>query len=239
MPVIYRPILVLANSVKKSGRCVAGREIVSDGKEYRIGAWLRPVTDHGEGELADNERTFEDKTLAGVMDFAGVPLREKVADPCQPENWRIAGTTPWKNLSPGFWRPKLEFLIETPTDLWLQPEQQTDRVSHEYLTGHPPYQSLYVVRPKNFRLSLRSYTWDGITKRKRRCLFRYRGTEYDMGLTDPVVTERYEDRIPAPGRPAVEIRLPCGDDLDICVSLTGVFQGCHFKVVATVFEGAQ
>ena len=139
----------------------------------------------------------------------------------------------------GLLAPKMESLVETPADLWLQPEQQTDRVTHEYLTAHPPEQSLYAIRPKDFRLCLRSYTWDGLTKRKRRCLFRYRGTDYDIGLTDPVVTDRYEDRIPAPGRPAVEIRLPCGDDLAICVSLTGAFQGCHFKVVATVFEDAQ
>jgi len=237
--VVFKRILVLANSMKKSGRCVAGREIVSEGKEYRLGSWLRPVTNHGEGELLDAERTYQDKTLAGVMDFAEVPLRGKVADPCQPENWRLAGTTPWKYVNAGFEPPTTEYLIEKPADLWLQPGEQADRVTHKYLTDHPPEQSLYVIRPKNFRLCLRSYNWDGVTKRKRRCLFSYRGTEYDMGLTDPVVTARYEDRIPTPGRPAIEIRLPCGDDLAVCVSLAGAFQGCHYKVVATLFEGAQ
>jgi hypothetical protein len=36
----------------------------------------------------------------------------------------------------------------------------------------------------------------------------------------------------------VEFPLPCGDDMAICVSLAREFGGCHYKVVATVFEGA-
>lgn len=235
---VRRQILVLANSVKKSGRCLAGREIVSDGKQYRLGAWLRPVSDHGEGELWDHERTYGDNSLAQVLDFAEVPLRGQVGDPCQPENWRIAGTTPWKNLNVGFQRPATNYLVERPRDLWLQPGEKTDRVTHEYLAAHPLSQSLCIVRLENFRLSLWSTSWDGAVRRKRRCVFSYRGEKYDIGLTDPIVTARYEDQIPALGRPPVEIRLPCCDDVAVCVSLAGAFQGCHYKVVATVFEGA-
>src|SRR5262245_24223954 len=161
--VVYRQLLVLANSVKKSGRCLAGREIISEGERYRLGSWLRPVTDHGEGELLDAERTYQDKTLAGVMDVADVPLCGKVTDPCQPEHWRSAGRTPLRNLSADFERPTTESLIEWPTDLWLQQGERTDRVTHPYLAAHPPKQSLYVVRPKNFRLCLRSSTWTGRT----------------------------------------------------------------------------
>jgi hypothetical protein len=236
--VVRKQILVLANSVKKAGRCIAGREIVSDGKQYQLGGWLRPVTDHGEGEVRDHERAYGDNSLAEVMDFAEVPLRGQVGDLCQPENWHIAGATRWSNLNAGFQRPTTEYLVERPRNLWLQPGEKTDRVTHEYLAAHPPEQSLYIVRPESFRLSLWSTTWDGRVRRKRRCVFTYRGNEYDIGLTDPVVTGRYEDQIPAAGRPPVEIRLPCCDNVAVCVSLAGAFQGCHYKVVATVFEGA-
>jgi hypothetical protein len=61
--------------------------------------------------------------------------------------------------------------------------------------------------------------------------------EYDMALTDPEITMRYESRMPAYGERPVEIRLSCGDNLLVCVSLAGDFGGQHYKLVATMFDG--
>lgn len=237
--VVHKRILVLANSVKKgAGRCIAGREIVAAGdNKYQLGPWLRPVTGHGEGELWPQERLYNDGRAVGVMDFADAPLERKLDEPCQPENWLLADSQRWIDASKRYERPGHALLEERPADLWLQPDQQSDRVSHDYLSGHPPAQSLYVIRPERFRLSFWSTIWDGYTKKKRRCLFRYQGADYDMGLTDPMLSDRFEAQIPAPGRPALEVRLPCGDDLLLCVSLAGAFQGYHYKLVATVLEG--
>jgi hypothetical protein len=237
--VIQKRLLVLANSVKKgSGRCVAGREILPAGEnKYRLGPWLRPVSDHGEGELWEDERLYVDGSPVSVLDFATVPLDEKVVDAGQPENWRIAGVERWRNISTRHKLPSRRTLEERPPDLWLQPNMQTDRVAHSYLTENPPKQSLYIVRPKGFRLNLRSETWDGRTKPKRRCQFVYEGVQYDLGLTDPVISERYDAQIPAAGHPTVQIQLPCADDHLICVSLAREFNGYHYKLVATVFEG--
>lgn len=60
-----------------------------------------------------------------------------------------------------------------------------------------------------------------------------------MSLTDPVLSARFEARIPAAGHPKWVVPLPCGDDLLLCISLAGVFNGHHYKVVATVFEGVK
>ena len=236
--VIHKRMLVLANSVKKgSGRCIAGREIVSAGeRKYRVGPWLRPVSDHGEGELWEEERLYVDGSPVGLMDFVDVPLDKKVADPGQPENWRIAGKERWRNVSSKHKSPSRLSLEEKPADLWLQPNVQTDRVAHSYLKENLPEQSLYIVRPKNFRLCLRTETWEGRSKPKRRCQFVYKGVEYDIGLTDPIMSEKYDAQIPAAGHPSVQIRLPRADDLLICVSLAGDFNGYHYKLVATVFE---
>jgi hypothetical protein len=110
-------------------------------------------------------------------------------------------------------------------------------VPHRNLRADPPRQSLYVVRPEQFRLIFRTERSNGTVRHRRRCVFRYRGVEYDLSLTDPVVCARDEDRFPEPGRPPVELRLSCGDDLAICVSLAREFNGFHYKVVATIFEG--
>jgi hypothetical protein len=70
-------------------------------------------------------------------------------------------------------------------------------------------------------------------------VFRYNGVEYDLSLTDPILSKRYEERIPAPEYPPLVVRLPCADNLLLCVSLAGDLQGYHYKLVATVFEGVQ
>ncbi|WP_029629961.1 dual OB domain-containing protein [Zavarzinella formosa] len=235
---IYRRMLVLANSAKKgSGRCIAGREILSvDENTYKFGSWLRPISTHGEGELWPNERICDNGNQIKVMDFVDVPLIDKSIDPCQPENWRISNTDRWKNVNSEYKLSSLNLLIESPENLWLQPKMQPDRVFHEYLKENPPDQSLYIIRPQNFLLRFWSDQWNGITKRKRRCRFDYKGVTYDLGLTDPVIGERYRDQIPGLGQPTLEARLPCSNNLLICLSLAGNLDNYHYKVVATIFE---
>jgi hypothetical protein len=56
MMTAVKRLVILANSIKHlTGACIAGREIVSDGIAYHLGDWIRPVSDHGEGELAPRE----------------------------------------------------------------------------------------------------------------------------------------------------------------------------------------
>jgi hypothetical protein len=50
-------IVVLANSVKKSARCVAGREATL-GESIKIGRWYRPISDEPEGELLPKHMTL-------------------------------------------------------------------------------------------------------------------------------------------------------------------------------------
>ena len=45
-------IVVLANSVKKSGRCLAGKEIVWTDGSWKVGNWIRPVASPDGGEIS-------------------------------------------------------------------------------------------------------------------------------------------------------------------------------------------
>lgn len=234
--VARKRMLVLANSAKVSERCIAGREVVPVGENsYRLGPWLRPVSDQGQGELRIQQRLYPNKREVQVLDFAEVALLEKVNDLYQPENWRIARFLPWANISHDYAPACVDALQERPLNLWLQPDQpRTDRVAHAYLVAHPPGRSLCIVRAERFRFRL--FPQDGITRRSPRCLFRYAGVEYEMGLTDPVIIDGHRSEMPAFDEPPVEIVLPSGDDPLVLVSLTGDFHGYHYKVVATVFE---
>jgi len=43
--------LILANSIRSRRRCIAGKEIIKENDKYKIGNWIRPVSDCGEGEI--------------------------------------------------------------------------------------------------------------------------------------------------------------------------------------------
>jgi hypothetical protein len=234
---IFKRMLILANSIKLGGRCLAGREIQLNGEcEYRIGPWLRPVSHVDGREIKHIERFYWPQDPVKVGDFVEVALAEKMNEPWHPENWRLASLDPWRRIADAFVFPPLDLLEEHPPGLWLEPGQRTDRIAHEELLANPPTHSLVMIRPEDFRLELSSMMVEDELKRRRRCLFRYRGVDYDMGMTDPVIGNRYAARIPGPDDPIATVRLPGGDPRLLCVSLACDFQGFHYKVVATIFE---
>ena len=235
--VVRKRLLVLANAVRnhrEEGRCIAGREVLDGPAGPRLGGWVRPVSGHGEGELWCSERRYPDGGWVQVLDVAEVGLAGPAGDPGQPENWALAGEGGWVEKTRDSPRP-LAGLVETPPGLWVEPGGPTDRVSRGHLTAHPPGQSLYVVRPEEPRLVLETEAGPGHPKKRRRCLFRYAGLDYDLALTDPKASEPYERRIPPPGAPPLVIPL-FADRTLLCVSLARPFNGHHYKLVAAVIE---
>lgn len=227
-------ILVLANSIKRGGRCVAGREVRSSEDGLVLRDWVRPISDHGEGELDFRETTLSSRRQVDVLDYVEVSAVGRADNPCQPENWLIARQPCWADINRAYEPYPLSKLQEHPLHLWLEPgSKKNDRVSDEYLCDHPPPQSLYIIRPQGLRIRLHTTSWN---KQRRRARFRYLGLSYDLALTDPVIQDKYGWKIPARGETPSEFALPCGDKCLICVSLASEFEGDHYKVVATVFE---
>jgi len=86
-----KTLLILANSHKRGGRCIAGREVLwlPDGR-WHFGPWVRPVSAHGTGELDHEETIRADGSQVQVLEFANVALAQNQQDECQPESWIIA-----------------------------------------------------------------------------------------------------------------------------------------------------
>ena len=228
-------IFVLANSRKTGGRCIAGREVVARDDQTSFGPWIRPVSNHGDGELSWDESCLADGSQVSLSGYVELCLAEPVGNPCQPENWRIAVGQRWVAVTNCYGLPSLAALQEYPQDLWHEPGYRSDRISHQRLVSHPPSQSLYLIRPSSLRIRL--FT-DSRDYRIRQAVFVYNGVEYDLPVTDPVIYNRYAGRIPNRGAPPMEERLPCGDACFLCVSLADDFHGYHYKVVATIFKSA-
>ncbi|WP_110690564.1 dual OB domain-containing protein [Salinicola endophyticus] len=199
-------IVILANSVKHHQHCVAG-------KCTATGQWVRPVSDangaelsHAQAQCQNPHGTFNVKPLQKVlMGFSThVPLAH------QPENYVIDGSM-WRQnyrISDG----ELNQYLDQPGDIW----GHADRVPHALiLSGQIVVgQSLYLIAVDNLNLYRNQHD-------RRRASFSYRGTGYDLAVTDPNF-----DRITQNNEEVKGI---------LCVSLGEEYQGDCFKLVATVF----
>ena len=81
-PPLFKTILVLANSRKLSGRCIAGVELDED---WRPLGWVRPVSGREHGEVSEYERQYSDGSHPDVLDVAQVPLVKHVPETYQSE----------------------------------------------------------------------------------------------------------------------------------------------------------
>jgi hypothetical protein len=93
MPTTKR-IIVLANSIKKSARCIAGIE-VGMGKAIQPTGWIRPISSESEGELEPRHMRVEGGGVLNVLDIVDVPLTRHANDPVHPEDWEIDLQRQW------------------------------------------------------------------------------------------------------------------------------------------------
>lgn len=227
-------VLVLANSVKKGGRCVAGREVYGDAD--RFGPWIRPVSSAEEGTLSYKHYALAGGGAAGVLDVVEMVVVDESNDPGQPENWRLDENTAWQKVG-SVETGRVVELTEAPAELWRHPGP-TDRIPVAAQATRDPQSSLAVIQPRGLTIRLwREFNpWKGYEQKKTRARFRYRGETYDLSLTDPEFLARHRLAHPAEDQPATEVPAPCGDRCRLCVSLTPPLNGYHYKVVATVLE---
>lgn len=225
-------LYILANSVKNSQHCIAGRELIDDRGKLAFGGWVRPVSRHGEGELSWNDCRFPDGNTPAIGDVVDIPLLGYAESAAQPENWIMDPKTTWRKVVVD---PEIlpNWVVDSPSRLWMAIGERADRISPAALAKLKSPASLYLIRATRFRVHLGWREWEGKQSKRRRALFDYRGTSYDFSLTDPEM-----DRfcVPFPTREEGErtVFLPGDGDYDLCVSLSAPFNGYHYKIVATV-----
>ncbi len=229
-------IVVLANSIKKGARCVAGREV---GFESQLvsGTWIRPVSGESEGELEPRHMRIESGVRLKALEIVDIPFTRYSSDPIHPEDWIVDTKRAWQKVGE-LDANTLDTFAEQPKNLWLESTSHTERVTGKFLLNQPKHQSLYLIRPADLRIELtcEHNRFKNMDQRKTRVAFVYHGQHYQMSLTDPDFTDRYCMTYPAIGAHATIVRPSFIDNCLLCVSLTPEFNGYHYKVAATVLE---
>jgi len=230
-----KTVLILANSVRHApNACVAGRELTDAGGQRSFGAWVRPVSNHGEGELSLPERWTAQNREVRVLDIVQMSLGDQVADALQPENWRFTSPPAWQVVGTATIED-LERAVESPPSLWDDPKDPGDRVNEVRIVHAPPAQSLYLVKVESVLIRLSSEHYPERTRKQRRVLFRHRGRDYNLSITDPTVEGRYGLRVPTPSEATLEHRVPRA--CYVCISLAHrSFQGHHYKLAAAIID---
>lgn len=231
----YKHMIVLANSIKKSARCIAGKEVTLKSNYYEIGPWVRPITNHDEGAVWLSECTLNTGGVPKVMQFVKVPFTRYAEDATQPENWMIATGVQWESVDALYAKPDMSHFVELPRDLWLQKEKASDRITVQAMARRAGIPSIHVIRVEQLIISFGWQHYDP-RKKRRRAEFVHNGVEYDFSLTDPVIEEKYGHLYPQQGATAFRFSANNAKPCHISVSLAPPFCGDHYKVVATVFE---
>ncbi|OBQ55190.1 dual OB domain-containing protein [Halodesulfovibrio spirochaetisodalis] len=204
MPV--KNLVILANSYKHQGRCVAGKDINTH-------EWVRAVSDAQGAEVMLDRCTYEN--IGGTQQLRTkkvLSIDFSVASPLahQPENY-IVTDVPWVQ-SPPYIRNDLTPYLDSPVDLWgvsnFVPFQ--DILNSQVTIG----QSLYLVQVTNLRLYVNTFD-------RLRCEFSYSANIYDLPATDP-----WFNSLMNQGR---------SGDAILCVSLGEPYQGNCYKIVASIF----
>jgi hypothetical protein len=216
---LTKRIVCLANSFKKGGSCIAGRELIAD----RLGGWIRPVSDRPTAEVRNSE-----SGNPKLLDILDVPILRAEPRHHQTENhvidasqrWVKAGELPWAALT---------HMIDRPASLWINSDHTKGPGLYDCMSQAEAFTlstSLMLIKPDNFSVEVGPHYYTG--KRTWRAGFVYNGTNYNLSLTDPIATSKY----------AADGSYPL-NNVYICVSLTEPWEKdnnrCH-KLVAAVFS---
>ena len=205
-------ILILANSKKYKGFCVAGKDIVSN-------RWVRLVGDQVGAELTLSQIIYND--IAGRRQmipyepfnkFIRLNIGNSVPLRYQPENVLI-GKEPWQEIQV----TQNNISYDTPVDLWGTGDRiKADNIERGLVNVQ---QSLYYIKVEGLKLYYSSFE----RKLKRRMTFIYNDIRYDLSAT---MNEHIFDAIQ---------HNRCPHNNCITVSLGESFNECHYKLVAAVF----
>lgn len=190
MTKVIKTIVCLANSRKLSGRCIAGREVLDDGKP---GDWIRPISDRDNEEVSEYERQYEDGSDPRLLDIIEIPLLSKKSTGHQHENWLLDPEFYWTKQGTLDFKYLNDF-TDPIDDLW-----HNGNCTYNGTNDTIPLNiakrlsdSLRLIEPDSLKLSVfapsKAY---GIGKRRVQARFNFNNQPYWLWVTDPGYERKY------------------------------------------------
>ncbi len=189
--IITKRIVCLANSWKKGGRCIAGKELLKDGS---TGAWVRPVSNREDEALDRCERQYRDGSEPAVLDVVDVPLFKARPRGHQQENWLLNPEYYWtleKRVNVG----GLRQLVDPVEQLWSGGSESSNGLNNR-VSGKDAEclaVSLCLIEVSNLVLDVydKSNPFSNTVRRKIYGNFHHAETEYRLSVTDPICEREY------------------------------------------------
>jgi len=223
-PNYAKTILCLANSRRPGGRCVAGKELSGS----NIGAWIRPINAQNGNAISELDLQLENGAAADVLDVLTIPMAEPRPQGHQTENHVIAPDYYWTKESRADWEQVIAATDMGTGMRWPTGQSSyhglNDKVSEAFAAGLD--HSLVLIEPTSLTLIVGPESqYGGGSRRRIRAQFMFRRNHYNLVVTDPWIEAKYFARLN--GHFEIE-------NSRLCISLTEVFNGSAFKLVATV-----
>lgn len=223
-PTVKR-IVCLANSRKRGGRCVAGKELLTNGT---FGVWLRPVSARDDEEVSVRERSYAAGGEPKVLDVIDVPLLSRKPKTYQRENWLLDPNRRWTKAGQTD-QKSLRALTDCDEPLWINGHSthvgRNDRVPlAETLSIE---NSLRLIKVDALTVTVSEPLRPSADYPILRGSFDYHGEEYCFRITDPE-SESGSAELPY-GEYTVGERY-------LTVSLGEPFDGHAYKLIATIIR---
>ena len=221
---IRATFICLANSRKKSGRCLAGK--ASYQGEYT--KWIRPVSIREHEELKGNEFRIHTGEEAKLLDLLEVRLIKHQPNLHQQENFLMDVSVPLKKIG-SINIVDLVSLADTPTDLWgighSSRNGVNDYVTKDEIEKHATSISLlYLKKVKVYVTQEWSASWHR-NQKVFRAEFNFNDDTYKLKITDPVFEEKFSDK--PVGSYEIQETL-------LTISLGEEFNNSYWKLIAGV-----
>jgi hypothetical protein len=234
-----KTIVVLANSVKRNGRCLAGKEMVWDGRAWKAGNWIRPVSTAEGGEVTVAQMVSALGREPSLLELVEIPLGSPVPLPDQPENWLLEPGSQWRRVGALDWL-QASMLVDQPRQVWDE-GRGWRRVTQGYVQRMSQPASLYLIKPQEI-VSIEVWTEPNpfepppSVKRHRLVKIRYGSLVHEFDITDPAFADRYYPVFPKVEDSRRKIALRAPSETLVCVSVTPEYKGYQYKLVAAFIE---
>jgi hypothetical protein len=233
-------LLILANSEKKGGKCVAGKRLTlrEDTNTYDVHEWIRPIHPNtSEGEIPISLTIINGKQLA-PLDVVEIVFEGTADDHNHPEDYKIEPSKPWKLVHaieaesvPGF--------CDDPGDLWGGEMNMIDKVPEGYVPKMNQPTTLLLIQP-NEACRVEGFMKPGWENRpakpRANLLIPHKGLTHEFSITDSAFLARHGIKKQIRTTGTFQMNFADPKKVAFCLSLTPSFRGSHYKIAAAIIE---